>query len=42
MQKDEIVLVDNKDVMAYIQLIYQAYNIKDPLSMEGNVEMIGS
>lgn len=39
MPKDEIVFVDNKDVMAYIQLIYQTYNIKDPLSMEENSEM---
>ncbi len=32
MQSEEIVLVDNQDVMAYIQLIYQTYNIRDPLT----------
>lgn len=29
--KDEITLVNNRVVMEYIQLIYETYNIKDPL-----------
>jgi hypothetical protein len=29
------VLLDNKDVMEYIYLVYDRYNIKDPLEGEG-------
>lgn len=34
--------MDNKDVMTYIQLIYQTYNIKDPLSNEESSKIMGS